>query len=88
MRRLACLVVLVLAGCSRSAEQDPGLSCRGWRGDCGFWSCWPLRGVPRSTAVMTTPASHIVSRTTPLLTVEEVDQALGAPDIGFRGPGQ
>jgi len=30
----------------------------------------------------------IVSKTTPLLTVEEVDQALGAPDIGFRGPGQ
>jgi uncharacterized protein with GYD domain len=30
----------------------------------------------------------IRTRTTPLLTVEEVDQALGAPDIGFRAPGQ
>ena len=30
----------------------------------------------------------VVSKTTPLLTVEEVDQAVGAPDIGFRGPGQ
>jgi len=30
----------------------------------------------------------IVSKTTPLLTVEEVDQALGAPDIGFRAPGR
>src|SRR3954470_23508368 len=30
----------------------------------------------------------IRTRTTPLLTVEEVDQALEAPDIGFRAPGQ
>ena len=30
----------------------------------------------------------IRTRTTPLLTVEEVDQALGAPDIGFRAPGR
>jgi len=30
----------------------------------------------------------IVSKTTPLLTVEEVDQALEAPDIGFRAPGK
>jgi uncharacterized protein with GYD domain len=29
----------------------------------------------------------IRTRTTPLLTVEDVDQALGAPDIGFRAPG-
>ena len=27
-------------------------------------------------------------RTTPLLTVEGADQALGAPDIGFRAPGR
>jgi len=30
----------------------------------------------------------IRTRTTPLLTVEEVDQALEAPDIGFRAPGR
>src|SRR3954465_11625218 len=30
----------------------------------------------------------IRTRTTPLLTVEEADQALGAPDIGFRAPGR
>jgi len=30
----------------------------------------------------------IHTKTTPLLTVEEVDQALGAPDIGFRAPGR
>src|SRR6476646_1728929 len=29
----------------------------------------------------------IRSKTTVLLTVEEADQALGAPDIGFRAPG-
>jgi uncharacterized protein with GYD domain len=29
----------------------------------------------------------IRTRTTPLLTVEDVDQALEAPDIGFRAPG-
>ena len=34
-------------------------------------------------------ASGLVrTRTTPLLTVEEADQALGAPDIGFRAPGR
>lgn len=27
-------------------------------------------------------------KTTPLLTVEEADQALGAPDVGFRPPGR
>jgi len=27
------------------------------------------------------------TRTTALLTVEEADQALGAPDVGFRAPG-
>jgi uncharacterized protein with GYD domain len=30
----------------------------------------------------------IRTRTTPLLTVEEVDQALEAPDIRFRAPGR
>ncbi len=30
----------------------------------------------------------IRTRTTPLLTVEEVDQALEAPDIAFRAPGR
>ena len=30
----------------------------------------------------------IRTRTTPLLTVEEVDQALAGPDIGFRAPGR
>jgi len=29
----------------------------------------------------------IRSKTTVLLTIEEADQALGAPDIGFRAPG-
>ena len=34
-------------------------------------------------------ASDLIrTRTTPLLTVEEVDQALEAPDIGFRAPGR
>ena len=30
----------------------------------------------------------LFTRGPPLLTVEEVDQALGAPDIGFRAPGR
>ena len=30
----------------------------------------------------------IRTRTTPLLSVEEADQALGAPDLGFRAPGR
>jgi uncharacterized protein with GYD domain len=34
-------------------------------------------------------ASGLVrTKTTVLLTVEEADQALGAPDIGFRAPGR
>ena len=33
-------------------------------------------------------ASDLIrTKTTALLTVEEADQALGAPDIGFRPPG-
>jgi uncharacterized protein with GYD domain len=28
------------------------------------------------------------TKTTPLLTIEEADQALGAPDLGFRAPGR
>jgi uncharacterized protein with GYD domain len=33
-------------------------------------------------------SGFVRTRTTPLLSVEEADQALGAPDIGFRAPGR
>ena len=38
-------------------------------------------------AIAVAASGLIRTRTTPLLTVEEVDQAVGAPDIGFRAPG-
>src|SRR5215211_1040057 len=39
-------------------------------------------------AIAVGASGFVRTRTTPLLSVEEADQALGAPDIGFRAPGR